>query len=182
MNFNQLQQLEITGDIDPNDLKLLTNYANQIQSGKIPKVSLEERDKLKSLISKYGPKEEVRPPVKDMKDMTPEEKQVHRDELKKRLREKRMTMTNARQSKFVIEKNMNKSKTNSTPSTNTSSSHNVAPNINSLQNMDLSNLTNMINEIANNNAENRSKPSLSNISPEINKKEDIDEEIEDFLI
>jgi hypothetical protein len=140
---------------------------------------LEERNKLKSLISKYGPKEEIKPSVKDMKDMTPAEKEAYRDELKKKLREKRMTMTNARQSKFVIEKNMNKSKTNNTTSTNTT--RNVAPNINSLQNMDLSNLTNMINEIANNNADNRSKTPLSNTSPVIDKK-DTDDKIEDFLI
>ena len=45
MDFNLLKQLEVPGDINPNDLKLLTSYATQIQNGKIPRVSLEEKNK-----------------------------------------------------------------------------------------------------------------------------------------
>jgi len=171
MDFNMLQQLQVPNDINPNDLKLLTSYASQIQSGKIPKVSLEEKNKLSSLIAKYGPKEEPKTPSKNVNDMTPEERQAHRDDIKKRLRDKRKSMVNARQSKFVIEKNINK--TNNTTITTTTNRQNVAPDINSLQNMDLSTLTNMINELQNNNANNRGN----------NLEEDKLEEdkLEDFL-
>jgi hypothetical protein len=173
MDFNLLQQLQVPSDINPNDLKLITEYAAQIQNGKIPKVSLEERNKLKSLIAKYGPKEEEKPPQKDMKDMTPEEKEVYRNELKRRLREKRNTMTNMRQSKHVIERNMNKSKTNTTTTTTTNTiNRQVAPNLNNLQNMDLSSLTNMINELQNGRANDRQNSVIEN-------KED--ENLEDFL-
>ena len=183
MDFNLLQQLQVPGDINPNDLKLLTTYATQIQNGKIPKVSLEEKNKLTSLIAKYGPKEEPKPPVKDINMMSVEERQTHREDLKRRLREKRNTMTNARQSKFVIEKNMNKTnKTNTTNNTNTTNTtnttnntnrQNVLPNINGLQNMDLSSLTKMINEIQNQNVNSR-----DNLN---NDKEENDEKLEDFL-
>ena len=106
------------------------------------------KNKLTSLIAKYGPKEEPKPPVKDINSMSVEERQAHRDDIKRRLREKRNTMANSRQSKFVIEKNMNKTnKTNTTNNTNTTNRQNVTPNINGLQNMDLSSLTKMINEI-----------------------------------
>ena len=172
MDFNLLQQLQVPSDINPNDLKLLKEYAAQIQNVKITKVSLEERNKLKSLVAKYGPKEEVKPPAKDMKDMTPDEKEVYRNELKRRLREKRNTMTNMRQSKHVIERNMNKSKTNTTTDTNTTSNRQVAPNLNNLQNMDLSSLTNMINELQNGRANDRQTSVVEN-------KED--ENLEDFL-
>ena len=181
MDFNLLKQLEVPGDINPNDLKLLTSYATQIQNGKIPRVSLEEKNKLTSLISKYGPKEEIKAPAKDVNDMSPEERQAHREDIKRRLREKRNSMASSRQSKFVIEKNMNKTKTNNNTNTNTTNNNtnnntnndtnnrNVAPNINSLQNMDLSSLTNMINELQNHNANNRG----NNIAE--------DDKLEDFL-
>ena len=173
MDFNLLQQLQVPGDINPNDLKLLTTYATQIQNGKIPKVSLEEKNKLTSLIAKYGPKEEPKSPVKDINAMSAEERQAHREDLKRRLREKRNTMANSRQSKFVIEKNMNKTnKTNTTNNTNTTNRQNVSPNINGLQNMDLSSLTKMINEIQNQNVNNRDS---------LNNKEENDEKLEDFL-
>ncbi len=179
MDFNLLQQLQVPSDINPNDLKLLTEYAAQIQNGKIPKVSLEERNKLKSLVAKYGPKEEVKPPPKDMKDMTLDEKEIYRNELKRRLREKRNTMTNMRQSKHVIERNMNKSKTNTTTDTNTATTNRqVAPNLNNLQNMDLSSLTNMINELQNGRATDRQNSVVDN-KKEDNKNED--ENLEDFL-
>ena len=175
MDFNLLQQLQVPSDINPNDLKLLTTYAAQIQSGKIPKVSLEEKNKLTSLIAKYGPKEEVKAPIKDIKDMSPEERQAHRDDIKKKLRDKRNSMANFRQPKCVIEQNINKTnKTNinNTNNTTTNNRQNVAPNLNSLQNMDLSSLTNMINELQNHNAENRGNMD--------NNLEDNDK-LEDFL-
>jgi len=176
MNFNLLEQLGSSGDINPNDLKLLTGYLTQIQSGKIPRVSLEEKNKLTSLISKYGPKQEINKNMseKDIKDMSEQERQAFREDAKRRLREKRNSMLNSRQSKFVIEKNMNKSKTNNAsnnasnnaPRNPVNNPGPVMPNINGLQNMDLSKLTNMLNEITNNSA--------------INENSN-DEKLEDFL-
>jgi len=157
MDINLLQQLGLNGDVNQNDLKLLTNLMTQIQNGKTPKVTPQEKNKIQALMSKYGPKEEPTIPTKDIKDMTSEEREEHRINLKKKLREKTRGMANSRQPRHVIQQKMN----NTTSKTTTNQ---ASPNINSLQNLDLSNLTEMINSIQN-----------------VESKTDVEDNLENYL-
>jgi len=83
---NIINELGLNANLSGKDNVLLEKVFNNLKDGKQTKMSPQERNYLLSKLSNQNSNQYVS--TKDFKDMTPEEKADHRDELKKRLREK----------------------------------------------------------------------------------------------
>ncbi len=94
MDPNIINQLGLNANLSGNDNVLLEKVFNNLKDGKQTKMSPQERNYLMSKLSNQNSNQYVS--TKDFKDMTPEEKADHRDELKKRLREKQKSLQQIR--------------------------------------------------------------------------------------
>ena len=107
MNTDILKQLGIGDNVNlsDKDMQMLTKLLSSLGTGgKKLKMTASERNNLISKLSTFQNVEEA--PKKEMKDMTEDEKTVHREELKKKLRkkqnEKKMMRTSNLQKKKVL--------------------------------------------------------------------------------
>jgi hypothetical protein len=115
MDANVLKQLGIGDNVklSDKDMDMLSKLLGSLGSGgKRPKMTASERNNLISKLSNFKDVEEA--PKKDMKDMTEQEKQAHREELRKRLKskqnEKKMMRTSNLQKKKTLDDPSNKFK------------------------------------------------------------------------
>ena len=86
MDPNIINQLGLNANLSGNDNILLEKVFNNLKDGKQTKMSPQERNYLMSKLANQNSNQYVS--TKDFKDMTAEEKVVHREILKKKLREK----------------------------------------------------------------------------------------------
>ncbi len=94
MDPNIINQLGLNANLSGNDNILLEKVFNNLKDGKQTKMSPQERNYLMSKLANQNSNQYVS--TKDFKDMTPEEKVVHREELRKRLREKQKGLQQVR--------------------------------------------------------------------------------------
>ena len=94
MDSNTINQLGLNANLSDSDNVLLEKVFNNISSGKQLKMSPQERNHLMSKLTNPNPSQYV--PVKDIKDMNPEEKAVHLETLKKKLKDKQKGMKQVR--------------------------------------------------------------------------------------
>ncbi len=95
MDPTMLNQLGLnSSSLSGSDTVLLEKVFNNISNGKQVKMSPQERNYLMSKLANKNSNQYV--PEKDFKDMTPEEKEDHRDMLRKKLREKQNGMKQVR--------------------------------------------------------------------------------------
>jgi hypothetical protein len=94
MDPNILRQLGLNSDLSGNDTALLQKVFSGMNNGKKVKITPQERNQLMAQLTNQNSTQYV--PTKEFKDMTPDEKKVHREILKKRLREKQKNMAQMR--------------------------------------------------------------------------------------
>jgi hypothetical protein len=94
MDPNAINQLGLNTNLSGSDTVLLEKVFNNISSGKQLKMSPQERNHLMSKLTNSNSSQYV--PVKDIKDMDPEEKAVHIATLKKKLKDKQNGMKQVR--------------------------------------------------------------------------------------
>lgn len=94
MDPNILRQLGLNSDLSGNDTVLLQKVFSGMNNGKKVKITPQERNQLMTQLTNQNSTQYV--PTKEFKDMTPDEKKVHREILKKRLREKQKNMAQMR--------------------------------------------------------------------------------------
>lgn len=94
MDPNAINQLGLNTNLSGSDTVLLEKVFNNISNGKQLKMSPQERNHLMSKLTNPNASQYV--PVKDIKDMNPEEKAVHLATLKKKLKDKQKGMKQVR--------------------------------------------------------------------------------------
>ena len=94
MDPNILKQLGLDSSLSGNDTLLLQKVFSGMTDGKKVKMTPQERNNLMSKLSNQNSNEYV--PVKDIQEMTEDEKKVHKEILRKKLREKRNSMAQTR--------------------------------------------------------------------------------------
>ena len=97
MDQNILNQLQNSG-LNDADLGLLTSLMSSVNSGKKPKMSVQDRNRILSKLSSTMSNIPTESP-KDIKDMTEEEKIKYKEENKKKLQNKRNQLKLNRSSK-----------------------------------------------------------------------------------
>ena len=110
MDPNLLKNLNLNSSINQNDIQLLNQILGSIGScGKAPKMTAKERNDLINKLSSNKTLNEV--PKKELKDMNEKEKQIYRDELKQKLKnkqnEKKMLRTSNLVKKNTLHSNSN---------------------------------------------------------------------------
>lgn len=112
MDPSILKQLGINSDLKGNDAELLQQVMGALSSGKKLKMTPQQRNQLMAQLSNQQSNEYVQ--TKDLEDMTPEEREEHRQMLRKKLREKTNSMAQMRQGKSTLQKSLaNAQKSNS---------------------------------------------------------------------
>ena len=94
MDPSMLNQLGLNSSLSGSDTVLLEKVFNNISNGKQVKMSPQERNYLMSKLTNQNSNQTVQ--TKDINEMTPEEKEDHRDMLRKKLREKQKGMKQMR--------------------------------------------------------------------------------------
>lgn len=158
MDPNVLKQLGLDGNLSSSDAVILEKVFNGMNSGKKVKMTPQERNQLMAKLTNQNSNQYV--PVKDIEDMTTEEKKAHKEMLKKKLRDKQNSMARAR----------------------TGGKQAQQSTMNSLQDIlskiDLNQLNNHAEQVAQAAVSNSSNTSSSNNSDKPVQK---DESLEDFL-
>ena len=99
IDLDMLKQLSLNSDLDGSDGEILRRVLAGVTSGNKVKMTPQERNRLISKLSNQNSNEYV--PTKDFSQMNEQEKLVHREALKKRLREKQKAAEQARTGKSV---------------------------------------------------------------------------------
>ena len=99
IDLDMLKQLSLSSDLNGSDGEILRRVLAGVTSGNKVKMTPQERNRLISKLSNQNSNEYV--PTKDFSQMNEEEKLVHREALKKRLRDKQKAAEQARTGKSV---------------------------------------------------------------------------------
>lgn len=94
MDPNALKQLGLDGNISSSDAVILEKVFSGLNNGNRVKMSPQERNQLMARLSNQNSDKYV--PVKDVEEMTPDERKAHREMLKKKLRDKKNNMEKVR--------------------------------------------------------------------------------------
>lgn len=136
MDINQLKNLNLGSNLNPEDMNLLTNLLGNINSGKGLQMSTREKNNLLSKLSS-GPVLEAN--KKELKNMNESEKKIYREELRAKMNAVQNKHKQTRTSKTHLKKQLNNTLQTSS---NTDTNNNVEETIKSIMkntNFDLNN-------------------------------------------